>query len=83
MGTKKGKVMKEFHLTSRTPDYDFKQAKAKNKAIRENKVEEINRAEPEQKQNRPTRVIVEYCGMTITIDNAGAEYVSEIIKTIK
>lgn len=82
-GAEKGKVMKEFHLTSKTPDYDFAQARAKNKAIRENKVEEINKIEPEQKPNKPTRVVVEYCGMTITIDNAGAEYVSEIIKTIK
>lgn len=81
-GAEKGKVMKEFHLTSKTPDYDFRQAKAKNKAIREKKVKEIN-IEPEQKPNKPTRVVVEYCGMTITIDNAGAEYVSEIIKTIK
>lgn len=80
-GTEKGKVMKEFHLTSKAPDYDFSQAKAKNKAIKENKVEEINKVE--QKPTRPTRVVVEYCGMTITIDNAGAEYVSEIIKTIK
>lgn len=88
-GAEKGKVMKEFHLTSKIPDYDFSQVKAKNKAVRENKVvqenkvEEINRVEPEQKPNKPTRVVVEYCGMTITIDNAGAEYVSEIIKTIK
>ena len=82
-GTEKGKVMKEFHLTSKIPDYDFSQARAKNKVVRENKVEEINRVEPEQKPNKPTRVVVEYCGMTITIDNAGAEYVSEIIKTIK
>lgn len=81
MGTEKGKVMKEFHLTSKIPDYDFSQARAKKKVVRENKVEEIN--EPEQKPNKPTRVVVEYCGMTITIDNAGAEYVSEIIKTIK
>lgn len=81
-GTEKGKVMKEFHLTSKTPDYDFSQAKAKNKA-KENKVEEINKVESEQKPNKPTRVVVEYCGMTITIGNAGAEYVSEIIKTIK
>lgn len=80
-GAEKGKVMKEFHLTSKTPDYDFAQAKAKHKAVRENKVAEIDRAE--QKPNKPTRVVVEYCGMTITIDNAGAEYVSEIIKTIK
>ena len=82
-GAEKGKVMKEFHLTSKIPDYDFTQARAKNKAIRENKVEEINKVEPEQKPSKPTRVVVEYCGMAITIDNAGAEYVSEIIKTIK
>ena len=82
-GAERGKAMKEFHLTSKTPDYDFSQAKAKHKAMRENKVEEINRVELEQEPNRPTRVVVEYCGMTITIDNAGAEYVSEIIKTIK
>lgn len=82
-GTEKGKVMKEFHLTSKIPDYDFSQARAKNKAIKENKVEEINKVESEQIPSKPTRVVVEYCGMTITIDNAGAEYVSEIIKTIK
>ena len=82
MGTDKGKVLKEFHLTSKIPDYDYRKLRAKNKAIRENKVKEID-IEPEQKPNKPTRVVVEYCGMTITIDNAGAEYVSEIIKTIK
>lgn len=83
MGAEKGKVMKEFHLTSKVPDYDFSQARAKNKVIRKNKVEEINRVGPEQKLNKPARVVVEYCGMTITIDNGGANYVCEIIKAIK
>ena len=79
MGINKGKATKEFHLTSKIPDYDYRQLKTANKAIRKSKVEEISK----KNQTEPTRVVVEYCGMTITIDNAGAEYVSEIIKTIK
>lgn len=82
MGTEKGKVMKGFHLTSKMPDYDFSQ-RAKNKATKENKVEEIDRVEPKQKLDKLTRVVVEYCGMAITIDNGGANYVREIIKALK
>lgn len=81
MGTNRGKVMKEFHLTSKVPDYDFSQARAKGKA---KAVAKIQPTEPETNQPiRQTRVVVEYCGMTITVDNGGAEYVSDIIKAIK
>lgn len=80
LGTDRGKIMKEFHLTSKTPDYDFSQARARNKKIRENKPVETK---IEQPLARPTRVVIEYCGMTITLDNVSARYVGEIISLIK
>ena len=84
-GTEKGKVMKEFHLTSKIPDYDFSQARAKNKQLKQLPKEQPIMSEQNEVVIAPqkSRVVVEYCGMTITMENVGAEYVSEIIKTIK
>lgn len=78
-------VQKEFHLTSKTPDYDFSQARAKNKQLKQLPKEQPIVSEQNEVVIAPqkSRVVVEYCGMTITMENVGADYVSEVIKTIK
>lgn len=83
VGLERGKMRKEFHLTSKVPDYDFSQARAAHKKVKTMKLPAPALELREEQPKRNSRVVVEYCGMTITMENVGADYASEIIKTIK
>lgn len=82
-GRRGATVLKEFHLTSKVPDYDFSQARSTRKKIKT--LQPAEPAIPARTFVEPTRgkVTIEYCGMVVVLENVPADYVGEIIKTIK
>lgn len=85
------KARKEFHLTTKRPDFEHKGVAAAHRGRKRATVKTTPKAEPKPMQmpapkveeKEPTQVKIEYGEMVITIENASSAYVSEIIKAIK
>lgn len=83
-GKSGGKVRKEFHLTSKEPDYDFAKVKATNKKLKaEAEAKRIaveKKLEQEEKENNLT---IKKGDMTITTKLDGRDIINLLINILK
>ena len=84
VGTKGGKVQKEFHLTSKEPDYDFAKARATNKRLKAEaeakKIAIEKKLEQEEQENNLT---IKKGDMTITTRMDGRDIINLLINILK
>lgn len=81
LGIEKGKEVKEFHLTSKTPNYHPTKAK-KSKGTERIFANVGVEQKPAENIEKKVSVVIEYREMKITIENGNAQYVGEIIKSM-
>lgn len=67
VGLESGKMRKEFHITSKVPDYDFSRAKKiRNQLKAEQKAKEEAVAQELEKQKRESNIVIQKGDLTIT-----------------
>lgn len=82
LGIEKGKEIKEFHLTSKIPNYHPTKAKKNKGAERIFANVGVEQKQTANVVEKKVSVVVEYREMKITIENGDAQYVGEIIKSM-